>query len=174
MTVVITPHVIESRGRLFSCRRFRPDHLPGALSMLGRCSKETLLQRFHGATDGVFHARDLARRSDHLTIGAWVGPACVGLATLAIGDPLHDLGVLVEDAWQGRGAGTSLVMRLVDLARSEGIGELHADVLAESAWALRALRRIGSVHAELSWGVYSVRVELRHSGGLEQADGDLL
>lgn len=160
MTDVITGHVIHPAGGPLTSRPFGPDDLPGMLSMLARCSNRTLVRRFHGATDGAFHLHELARRSDHLTLGAWNGSACVGLGTLVTEDPSHDLGVLVEDAWQGRGVGTSLLTRLVGLANAAGIDELHADVVAESAWVLRTLSRIGRVHAELDCGVYSVRLEL--------------
>jgi N-acetylglutamate synthase-like GNAT family acetyltransferase len=173
MTTVIAPHVNPIPGLDVVYRRFRPADIPGALSMLGRCSRETLFRRFHGATDGVFHVRDLARRSDHVTIGAWTGSACIGLATLGTDDSLHDIGVLVEDAWHAYGVGSSLLTRLVGIARVAGIDEVHADVLAESAWALRILRRVGRAHADLCWGVYSVRVELDRTEPLQPTEGKL-
>ena len=64
------------------CRSFQPGDLPAVLAMLGRCSRETLFRRFHGATDGTFHALDLASRGDHQTLGAWIGSQCIGIASL--------------------------------------------------------------------------------------------
>lgn len=160
------------------CRPFAPGDLPAVLAMLGRCSRETLFRRFHGATDGTFHALDLASRGDHQTLGAWVGSECVGIASLIPGtdtsdpdpcyldsrDPdlrdLGHLGVLVEDGWQRRGVGNVLLNHLADCARAVGVSAMHADVLAENRWAIRMLSQFGTVYAHQSWGVYSATVTL--------------
>ena len=139
---------------------FHPHQLPGVLAMLGRCSRESLFMRFHGATDGRSHALDLARRSDHRTLGAWNGADCVGLATVAYGEESNDLGVRVEDSWQRRGIGTALLRSLADLAGASGITELHAEVLAENRWVLAILARIGVIDTTVRWGVYSVTVRV--------------
>lgn len=139
---------------------FHPDQLPAVLAMLGRCSRETLFMRFHGATDGRSHALDLARRSDHRSLGAWNGPDCVGVATLAQGEGSNDLGVVVEDSWQRRGIGTALLRALTEFAGASGTTALHAEVLAENRWVLAILARIGVLDTTARWGVYSVTVRV--------------
>jgi GNAT superfamily N-acetyltransferase len=160
MTSVIVPDLHAGWDAEVSHLPFHPDQLPAVLAMLGRCSRETLFTRFHGATDGTIHALDLARRYDHWTLGAWNGPDCVGLATLARGEESNDLGVLVEDTWQRRGIGTVLLRDLADLAGASDITELHAEVLAENRWVLKVLARIGVLDATARWGVYSVTVRV--------------
>jgi GNAT superfamily N-acetyltransferase len=153
MTTVITREV--------TYRPFGPDQLPDVLGLLSRCSRETLFKRFHGATDGTFHAIDLAARHDHDTLGVWSGTDLVGIATLAAGSGLHEVGVLIEDAWQRRGLGTELLRRLADLALRAGILEVRAEVLGDNGWLLAVLSRVGTVEASVHWGVYSVAVTLR-------------
>ena len=158
MTTVIIADSAAGFGAEVGHLPFHPDQLPAVLAMLGRCSRETLFLRFHGATDGTSHALDLARRFDHQTLGAWNGPDCVGLATLAQGDESNDLGVLVEDSWQRRGIGAALLRSLTDLAGASGFTELHAEVLAENRWVLAILARIGVLDTTARWSVYSVTV----------------
>ena len=160
MTAVIIPDPALDSIPELSYLRFHPPQLPDLLAMLGRCSSRTLYQRFHGATDGTFHARDLARRTGHLTVGAWTRSGCIGIATLAPGEGIYDLGVLIEDAWQRRGVGAVLLRRLAELAAAAGISEWRAEVLAENGWVLGVLSRIGRVDASVRWGEYSVRIEL--------------
>ena len=160
MTSVIVPDSRAGWDAEVGHLPFHPDQLPAVLAMLGRCSRETLFMRFHGATDGTVHALDLARRYDHWTLGAWNGPDCVGLATLALGEGSNDLGVLVEDAWQRRGIGTVLLRDLADLAGASGITDLQAEVLADNRWVLKVLARIGAIDATTRWGAYSVTVRV--------------
>jgi GNAT superfamily N-acetyltransferase len=137
-----------------------PAHRPALLAMLRRCSPATLFHRFHGVTDGVPYAERLVADRGHRSLTAWAGDDCVGLATLAGGAGGHELGVLVEDAWQRRRVGTALVAGLLGSARAGGVGELVADVLAEDAFVLASLRRLGPVRTSLECGVYTARVAL--------------
>ena len=160
MTTVIRGHA----GCTVHVRRATAADLEPVLAMLGRCSRETLYRRFHGVTDGTAYARQLLTApAGHHTLGAWHGEACVAIATLAEGRGRWDVGVLVEDGWQRRGVGTSLLERLVGIARRLGIEVLDADVLAESPHVLRSLARIGTVDGRMSWGLYQVRVTLAAS-----------
>jgi GNAT superfamily N-acetyltransferase len=158
MTAVISPPVRSERAP--DIRTLTPEQISAVLAMLRRCSLYTLRMRFHGGSDGSSHVRDLAARSDHVTVCAWSGSDCVGMATLANGPDGWELGVLVEDGWQRRGIGSALVANLVDASRTGGIREIRADVAVESEWAVRVLRRLGSLRTEASRGVYSVRITL--------------
>lgn len=61
------------------------------------------------------------------------------------GDDAADLGIAVADAWQGKGLGTALLQRLLDIAEQAGIEQLAADVLYENH-RMRALARDFGFH----------------------------
>jgi acetyltransferase len=60
-----------------------------------------------------------------------------------------ELGLLVADRWQGVGLGSELMRRLVQIARSEGIQRISAEILSENA-AMLALAK--HFHFELIRG----------------------
>lgn len=68
------------------------------------------------------------------------GGSAVGLGTLR---PTGQVALLVEDAWQGRGVGTTLTRRLVHLARQCGHQEIVAETRADNHRLIRLLRRSG-------------------------------
>jgi GNAT superfamily N-acetyltransferase len=53
------------------------------------------------------------------------------------------VGVLVDDAWQGRGLGTALLRRLAETAVELGVIELTGTVPADGARITHLLRRAG-------------------------------
>ena len=135
-------------------------------AMMARCSRMTLLRRFHGVTDGVTYTRALFEcqpidRTIDQTFVAWHHSACVGLATLRPdGEEVAHLGVLVEDAWQRTGVGTLLVAALLKDARARGLSSVHADVLGENQFIVNALRRAGQVTVSVTLGTYSVDIDI--------------
>lgn len=52
-----------------------------------------------------------------------------------------ELGLLVADRWQGLGLGTELMRRIVEIARSEGIHRIRAEILSENAAMLALAKR---------------------------------
>lgn len=54
-----------------------------------------------------------------------------------------EFAILVRSDRHGRGIGAALMVRLIDYARAEGIGELFGDVLAANANMLRMCRKLG-------------------------------
>jgi GNAT superfamily N-acetyltransferase len=133
-----------------------------ALAMLARCSRASLFHRFHGFTDGVAYFGTLRRdRPLDQTLLAWCGSACVGVADLAVSATgTLDLGVLVEDAWQRRGIGTRLTASLLDNARANSATTVHADVLGDNRFILRALGRIGPLTVTIDSGILSIDIDL--------------
>jgi GNAT superfamily N-acetyltransferase len=150
----------QTPARQVHVRALVPEQLRDLLSMVGRCSPSSLFHRFHGITDGTTYLRHLVATPGHETLTAWSDVHCVGVATLATSESHHELGILVEDAWQRQGIGTELLTRLVASARASGIDQIVADVLGEDGALLSALRRVGPVVANLEWGVYTARIAL--------------
>jgi GNAT superfamily N-acetyltransferase len=134
------------------------------MAMLARSSPATLFHRFHGFTDGAAYFGALLRDPPlDQTLLAWYRSCCVGLATLGVGTTgILDLGVLVEDAWQRRGVGTRLAASLLDSARATGVTTVHADVLGDDEFILRALRRIGRLTVTIEAGSFSIDIDLSY------------
>lgn len=146
------------------------------LAMAGRCSRASLFHRFHGPSDGVAYFSALLRHQPAgQTLLAWSRSACVGVATIGVdAEGTADLGVLVEDAWQRRGIGTRLIASLLDGARAEGVTTVHADVLADDAFILRALRRAWPLRASIEFGTFSIDIDLGGRPGSTQTNSILL
>ena len=76
-----------------------------------------------------------------------------------------EVAVTVVDEWQGRGAGTALLVRLVDRARDEGIVRFSALMLATNHEMLELLEHLGPVRVlEQSVGTVEVEITLPPSG----------
>jgi GNAT superfamily N-acetyltransferase len=70
---------------------------------------------------------------------------------------LGDIGLVVLDAWQGKGIGTLLLGRMAEIARARGLVGLSADVLVDNQPMLRLFQKSGmDVKLELAGGVYGV------------------
>jgi GNAT superfamily N-acetyltransferase len=89
-------------------------------------------------------------------------PEIVALASCRLIDEgAAELGVLIEDAWQRQGLGTSLVRDLVAHATGLGLRVLKAQLLAEQAWIAGLLRPYGACRVgPAGVGVLNVTVRL--------------
>jgi L-amino acid N-acyltransferase YncA len=90
------------------------------------------------------------------------GGAAIGLANLTCAGPgTAEAALLVEDVWQGRGVGTALARKLVELARTEQITELTAVSQVGNGGLTRVLRRAGlRPRGQLEGGALRVRAAL--------------
>jgi RimJ/RimL family protein N-acetyltransferase len=90
------------------------------------------------------------------------GGAAVGLANLVCtGGGTAEVALLVEDVWQGRGVGTALARKLVELARTDQITELTAVSQVDNGALTRVLRRAGlRPRGRLEGGALHVRAPL--------------
>jgi GNAT superfamily N-acetyltransferase len=136
--------------------------MPAVTDMTARCSRDTIYHRFHGFIDLPTYLGTLSASGQESVLAWWEG-CCVGLASLGPGPRGQELAVLVEDAWQRQGVGVVMLEALVDLARRQGFGLLHADILFEDVFILGVLARYGRLQVELEYGDYSVAIHLDHA-----------
>jgi GNAT superfamily N-acetyltransferase len=137
------------------------DH-DAVVAMLGRCSATTLQHRFHAVSDGVpYVTRLLTNVTAEIGFGAWLAGRCVGLASLhAVNQTSAEMAVLVEDEWQQCGVGSALVLTLARHAREQGWRRLRADVQGDNHFIPAALTRMGRTRTSISFGIYTIWVEL--------------
>lgn len=90
------------------------------------------------------------------------GGSLVGLATLAPGGPAAvRFGVIVADAWHGRGVATALLRRLADTAAERGVETLVGTARPDDVGLTRLLRRAGlRPSAEITDGEVRLRAAL--------------
>jgi GNAT superfamily N-acetyltransferase len=159
----------------------RPGDRAALEAMFLRCSPSTVYRRFHGqvkAFPASYLAEALSGVPEHYALVACAGPAgaagafggaaglagerVVALASCRL-DPDHgeaELGILVEDAWQRRGLGSSLLGQLVSWAGDRGVRVLNAQVLTEHDWIIGLLAPYGHCSSVFRRGVREVRVDL--------------
>jgi GNAT superfamily N-acetyltransferase len=148
-------------------REARPADGEALAAMFRRCTPETRAARFHG----MLHALPARYLAEALTAEAEVHDALVledrsgGLVALASacragGGPAVEVGLLVEDAWQGRALGPLLLTSLAVRARARGVRVLRCDVLADRQHLVEVVRRTLGPVAVRREGV-EVHVEVR-------------
>lgn len=125
-----------------------PADLAGVAALHGRCSPGTLLQRYRagGRAPSLDHLVQLLRAPLTLVVEGRQGLVALGSAEHPISDDYRsEIGLLVEDTFQGGGIGTALALRLGSTLRSLG----YVQVITRSATATvplhRVMQRLGPV-----------------------------
>jgi GNAT superfamily N-acetyltransferase len=161
-------HLLLRDGSEVQLRGVGPSDAPLVAALHARCSPQTRRSRFVSPTprlapgqltgllggDGGAGQAVLALTAD--------GGSAVGLANL---DPGHGaaarVALLVEDAWQGRGLGTALLRRVVELAAGQGVDELTGRARPDDVGVTKLLRRAGlRPSAEIVDGTVQLRAPL--------------
>ncbi|MBI1737299.1 MAG: GNAT family N-acetyltransferase [Candidatus Rokubacteria bacterium] len=151
-------------GAVVRVRPIRPDDESRLVALFGRLSERTVYQRFFTTYRQLPAAwyRDFANvdyRARLALVAEEVGADGVRLRGVARWEPgdapdAVEIALAVEDAWQGRGLGASLLGALIDAARGRGIERFCADVLAENHRMLGLLRTLTRVRdSSVSQGV---------------------
>jgi GNAT superfamily N-acetyltransferase len=161
-----------------------PQDLPAVARMHGRCSADTLLQRYQrgGRAPGLPTLDELLRAPLAVVVQTPAGEvvAMAGGGRPAplpgrAGEPswVLQLGLLVEDAWQRLGVGTRLAAHVAASAQLLGARELVADVVAQGLPMRRVLDSVGVTRATPHQAGWRVRTRLDVSvlGGLGTVDG---
>ena len=152
-------------------RPIRPDDKHALEAGLARLSEQSVYRRFLSPkpsfsagelrylteVDGRDHVAlvidDPDTPGELIAVGRWI--------RLADEPATAEIAITVADCWQRRGIGSLLAEVLGDAARAQGIRRFTATVSAENEPALRLLATAKD------------RLELRHSGGVDDAVVDL-
>jgi len=129
-----------SDGRPIRLRPIRPEDEPMWLKMLNGCSKESIRMRFFSLISDFTHemavrycVNDYDRELAMVAVAEHEGEQqLVGIGRLEA-DPNHtvaEYAVIVPDAWQGRGIGSLLTDRCLEIARDWGVRQVRAQTLA--------------------------------------------
>jgi|SRR5215470_8442543 len=134
-------HVVGLRnGAVVHLRPIRPDDAPRLFEFCGRLSPQTVYQRFFTVRrPRPEDAATLSEVDGQMAIVAEheIGPRSelVEVARYALGpeDQTPDLGLVVEDAWQGLGLGSVLLTEILRAGEEHGFSTFHAEILADNA-----------------------------------------
>ncbi|MGI5126919.1 GNAT family N-acetyltransferase [Pseudonocardia sp. CA-107938] len=135
-------------GSQVQLRSAEPADGPLVAALHARCSPTVRRARFLSPAPKL-GADDLAELLGGATGQAVLavtvdGGSAVGIATLSAPDAgVSRFGLLVEDAWQGRGLGTALLRRAAELAGAAGATELSGITRPDGVGVTRLLRRAG-------------------------------
>lgn len=69
------------------------------------------------------------------------GETLIGVARYVRENDAAEFAIVVADAWQGRGIGTRLLDKLIDIARRRGLRQLHGDILGTNLPMLELVRK---------------------------------
>ena len=144
-----------------SIRRPVPADRQALKDMIGRCSPDAIMRRFHGYRRSFppqYLTGALAGEDGHFALVAEVaGTSIVALAScVVVAGDTADIAVLVEDGYQRRGIGSTMLRMLIGYADHRGIATVQATVLAEQEWILQLMSGYGRCSTTLSMGVYEV------------------
>lgn len=134
------------------------DDLDGVRDLHRTSSDETLERRYlSGGVPADGRLRRLLEPAGGLTLLAETADGqVVAMASLLAEGELGEISVLVDDSWQRRGLGTTLLRRLAAWAEREGFAALIAHAAADNVAVLRTLRRLGAGPAERDGAMVSV------------------
>jgi GNAT superfamily N-acetyltransferase len=163
-----------------------PADLPAVARMHGRCSGDTLLQRYQrGGLPPALPAVDELLRWPLVVVvqtpsGAIVAMADASRPASAPGRALEptwvtQLGLVVEDGWQQLGIGRRLAGHMAASAQLLGAKELVADVVSQGLPLRRVLDGVGPTRATQHGAGWRIRTRLDLSvlGRLGSVDGVL-
>jgi GNAT superfamily N-acetyltransferase len=137
-------------GASVRLRPIRPDDEPRLMALCDRLSPRTLYERFFSVRrlrPEEAHAFANVDYRQRMALVAEVDtghePELIGVARYGRSDEgaTADLGLVVEDGWQGLGLGSILLEEILRAGEQRGITQFSADVLTDNRRALTMLAR---------------------------------
>ncbi|MEV1286394.1 GNAT family protein [Micromonospora sp. NPDC049679] len=139
--------VMLADGSELTLRPATSDDLPAVLAMHDRCSAGTLHRRYLSGSSAPSRAllNRLLEPAHGVTLLAVAADPerVVAMANLIAEGQLGEVALLLEDGWQRRGLGTSLLRRLAAHAGWSQHAALVAHTQADNVGMLRTLQRLG-------------------------------
>ncbi len=134
-------------------RALRPEDRDIELAFVTGLSHETRSNRLLGGARAITReyieslvsvdfSRDMAIAATTMLGG---GETLLGVARYVL-EKDHRSGefaIVIADAWQGRGIGSRLLAKLVDVARRRGLKALYGDILATNEPMRKLVRKLG-------------------------------
>ncbi len=150
-------HTALKEGAPFTIRPIRPEDEPLIVAFHGTLSERTVRMRYFSPlklgtrisherlTRVCFNDYDrelalVAELRDESGRRSIIG---VGRLSRVPGQNEAEFAALVSDAFQGKGVGTKLVSKLLEIARTEKIGKVVADILNENREMQHICKRLG-------------------------------
>ena len=155
-------------GTCVPVRRVRAEDAAALQRLVGRSSDRSIELRFFGALKELsdemawqFADVDGKDRFALVALDPQDSGEIVAVVRYARekGTDGAEYAALIEDRFQGRGLGIGLTHRLVEAARENGIGHLHALVLRENVGMLSLLRSL-NLPERIRWQDGAERVEI--------------
>ena len=173
------PVELESRERFNDVdvrfRPVRPDDERRLRDLFYSHSAETVYQRYHAPLKSL-PAEKLQELctldyDDRMALAGFVGESgeermiAVGRYSRDRSGTLADVALVVHDDFQGRGIGTRLLARLIEIARKAGIGGFTGYVLAGNSRMLNLFLKCGfPMESDLKDGVHAVTLRFKGRG----------
>ena len=135
-------HWMLEDGTPVMLRPMRPEDEPLVADFLASCSEETIYFRYFRRIKRWTHdmlirftQNDYDREIGIMAVGVPPGPeVMMGVSRLVTTpDRKHaEFAIIVADAWHGKGLGSKLIQRLIEVARDMGVKQLWGAVLSEN------------------------------------------
>ena len=156
-------------GTPVKIRPMKPEDEPLVADFLAACSDETIYFRYFRRIRTWTHdmlirftQNDYDRELGLMAVGAPPGPeVMMGVSRLVTTSDRQDaeFALIVADAWHGKGLGSKLMERLIQVAREMGVKRLKGDVLSGNHPMLALMSKLGFVLSKDEGGE-TVRVEM--------------
>jgi GNAT superfamily N-acetyltransferase len=144
-------------------RGARPGDAPAVAAMHGRCSMDTVFRRYLCAGPAVspaWQARLLTTTVALVAVDDRAAVRAMGNISER-SEQEAELAVLVEDAYQGRGLGTTMARHLAAAARLAGYATLRMELLPSSTAAAHVAGALGPSVVQEGQGVLTRTLRLR-------------
>ena len=139
-------------GTAVTLRPLRPEDRDIELAFVTGLSPETRSNRLLGGTHAITreyieslvtvdYSRDMALAATAMLDGETL----IGVARYVLdrNNESAEFAIVVADSWQGRGIGSRLLRKLIDVARRRGLKRLYGDVLGTNRPMLEFVRKLG-------------------------------